>query len=64
MLAPALQTVSAYNPLTYVVEAIRGMLAGDSDLGHPWHGLAAAVGLALFSVALSTVALWDRLRRT
>ena len=64
LLTPALHTVSEFNPLTYVVEAIRGLLAGDADLGHPWHGLAAALGLALFSIALSTVALRDRLRRT
>ena len=64
LLTPALPTASELNPLTYVVEAVRGLLAGDADHGHPWHGLAAAVGLALFSISLSTLALRDRLRRT
>ncbi len=64
LLTPALRTASEFNPLTYVVEAVRGLLAGDADLGHPLYGLAAAVGLALFSITLSTLALRDRLRRT
>ena len=35
LLAPALRDVAAYNPLTYVVEAVRGMLTGDDSLGDP-----------------------------
>jgi ABC-2 type transport system permease protein len=63
LLTPALRDVSALNPLTYVVEAVRGLLAGDPALGDPWLGLAAAVGLAVASTALATFALMERLRR-
>ena len=44
LLTPALRDVAAYNPLTYVVEAVRGLLTGDDALGDPLAGLAAAVG--------------------
>jgi ABC-2 type transport system permease protein len=62
LLAPALRDASVYNPLTYVVEAVRGLLAGDTALGDPWVGLAAALGLALATTALATFALRERLR--
>ena len=58
-----LQDVSVYNPLTYVVEGVRGLLNGDPSLGSPWEGLAAAVGLAVGATALATLALKERLRR-
>ena len=64
LLAPALEEVSVYNPLTYVVEGVRGLLAGDADLGDPVVGFVAAVGLAVATTALSTAALKERLRRT
>jgi ABC-2 type transport system permease protein len=63
LLTPVLRDISEYNPLTYVVEAIRGLLAGDSSLGDPWLGLAAAAGLAVATTALATFALGERLRR-
>jgi ABC-2 type transport system permease protein len=62
LLTPALREVAALNPLTYVVEAVRGLLAGDAALGDPWLGLAAALGLAVASTALATFALMERLR--
>jgi ABC-2 type transport system permease protein len=62
LLTPALRDVSVYNPLTYVVVAVRGLLAADSALGVPWVGLAAAIGLALATTALATFALAQRLR--
>jgi len=62
LLTPALRDIAAFNPLTYVVEAVRGLLAGDPGLGDPWLGLAAACGLAAASVALATFALRERLR--
>ena len=46
LLTPVLHDVSVYNPLTYVVEGIRGLLGGDASLGSPWAGFAAACGLA------------------
>jgi ABC-2 type transport system permease protein len=62
LLAPALHDISAYNPLTYVVEAVRGMLTGDHSLGDPLSGLAAAVGMAVAATGLATFALRERLR--
>jgi ABC-2 type transport system permease protein len=62
LLSPALRDVAQFNPLTYVVEAIRGMLGDDHGLGDPLAGLAAAVGLALVTTALATFALHQRLR--
>ena len=44
LLTPVLRDAADFNPLTYVVEAVRGLLAGDPELGDPWLGLAAAGG--------------------
>jgi ABC-2 type transport system permease protein len=63
LLTPVLHDLSVYNPLTYVVEGIRGLLAGDTSLGDPWAGLAAACGLALATTGIATLALKQRLRR-
>jgi ABC-2 type transport system permease protein len=63
LLSPLLQDISAYNPLTYVVEAIRALLNDDTALGNPWEGLAAACGLAVAATGLATLALKERLRR-
>jgi ABC-2 type transport system permease protein len=63
LLTPVLHDVSVYNPLTYVVEGVRGLLGGDDALGDPWLGLFAATGLAIVTVSLSTFALQERLRR-
>ncbi len=57
-----LRDFAAYNPLTYVVEAARGMLIDDSSIGDPLAGLAAAVLLAIATTALATFALKERLR--
>jgi ABC-2 type transport system permease protein len=62
LLSPALRDVAAYNPLTYVVEAVRGLLQDDHALGDPLAGLAAALLLALATTALATFALRERLR--
>jgi ABC-2 type transport system permease protein len=63
LLTPVLRDASDYNPLTYVVEGVRGLLGGDPSLGDPLTGFAAALGLAAATVALSTLALKERLRR-
>jgi ABC-2 type transport system permease protein len=63
LLTPLLHDLSIYNPLTYVVEGIRGLLGGDSSLGSPLAGFAAACGLAIFTTGLATLALKERLRR-
>jgi ABC-type polysaccharide/polyol phosphate export permease len=62
LLVPALQDFAVYNPLTYVVEAARGVLLDDGTIGDPLQGLAAAVLLALVTTWLATLALRDRLR--
>jgi ABC-2 type transport system permease protein len=64
LLLPVLQDAATYNPLTYVVEAARGLLAGDAGLGDPLAGFGAALGLAAATTALATVALGERLRAT
>jgi ABC-2 type transport system permease protein len=63
LLAPALRDAAEYNPLTYVVEAVRALLQDDSALGDPLAGLAAGLALALATTAIATLALKDRLRR-
>ena len=63
LLSPVLRDISAYNPLTYVVEGVRGLLSGDDSLGDPVAGFAAAIGLAVSTCSLATTALGARLRR-
>jgi ABC-2 type transport system permease protein len=62
LLDPVLRDFAVYNPLTYVIEAVRGELTGDSRMGDPLAGFAAAVGLAVASIGLATLALKERLR--
>jgi len=64
LLTDTLRDVAVYNPLTYVVEGARGLLGGNRELGDPWLGLAAAVGLLIATTVLATAALQERLRRT
>jgi len=61
LLTPTLRDVAEYNPLTYIVEAVRGMLT-DTPIGDPLTGLLAAVALAVATTALATFALRERLR--
>ena len=62
LLTPVLRDAAEYNPLTYIVEAVRGALTDQPAIGDPWLGLLAAAGLALATIALATFALKDRLR--
>ena len=62
LLVPVLRDASVYNPLTYIVEAVRALLAGDPALGNAWAGLAAAAALAVTTTLLATFALRERLR--
>jgi ABC-2 type transport system permease protein len=64
LLTPTLHDLSAFNPLTYVVEGARGLLQGDTALGDPWLGLLAAVALAAGATLLAILALADRARRS
>jgi ABC-2 type transport system permease protein len=63
LLTPTLQDVAAFNPLTFIVEAVRRLLTGTPTGGPAWHGFASAVGLVMASTGLATLALRDRLRR-
>ena len=62
LLSPTLHDIAAFNPLTYIVESVRGLLLDDPDANR-WEGFLAALGLAAAMTGLATVALRDRLRR-
>ena len=62
LLLPVLRDISSFNPLTYIVEGVRGLLTGDPALGHPATAFAVAAALALATTALATLALRERLR--
>jgi ABC-2 type transport system permease protein len=64
LISPVLRDISVYNPLTYIVEGVRGALAGDPALGDPWLGLAAAIAVVVCTTFLATFALRERLRTT
>jgi ABC-type polysaccharide/polyol phosphate export permease len=64
LLSPALHDVAAFNPLTYIVEAARGLLSDQGAQGPAWRGFAAAIGLLVATTSLSVFALAERLRRT
>ncbi len=64
LLVPALRDASVYNPLTYIVEAVRSLLGDDDRLGNPLNGVAAAAALAVATTGLATLALKERLRTT
>lgn len=64
LLSPILRDIAVYNPLTYVVEAVRGLLMGDPSIGDPLAGLLAGGGLALVTTAIAVLALKERLRTT
>ena len=64
LLTPTLHDIAAFNPLTYIVEAVRGLLSGDHSQGEPWKGFVAAFGLVTATTMLATFALQERLRRT
>ena len=59
-----MRTISEYNPLTYVVEAIRASLHDDSALGDPLQGLIAALGVLVGATALAVWAMRARMRST
>jgi ABC-2 type transport system permease protein len=64
LLTPVLHDASVYNPLTYIVEGVRGLLQDDRSLGNPWYALLAAGSLVIVTTALATFALRERLRTT
>lgn len=60
LLHPVLRSVSAYNPLAYVIEGMRASLHADGSLGSPLHGALAAAGLAVGATALAVAAIYRR----
>jgi ABC-2 type transport system permease protein len=52
-----LQTLSRFNPLTYVVEAERALFAGDLAAGTTLTGLAAAAGVGALGLAVGVRAM-------
>lgn len=64
LLAGILQDLAVFNPLTYIVEGVRSLLSGNDALGDPLAGLAAAIGLAVTTTLIATLALRARLRTT
>lgn len=64
LLSPILRDISVFNPLTYVVEAVRGLLMGDASTNAVLTGLLAGGGLAFATTLLAVLALKERLRTT
>ena len=64
LLDPTMRTISEYNPLTYIVEAIRASLHDASALGDPLQGLIAALGVLVGATALAVWAMRARMRST
>ena len=64
LLDPTMGTIAEYNPLTYIVEAIRASLHDDPALGDPLQGLLAAVGLLVVATAVAVWAMRSRMRNT
>ncbi|MEA2272417.1 MAG: type transport system permease protein [Solirubrobacteraceae bacterium] len=64
LLSPVLHDISVYNPLSYIVEGVRGLLLGNHALGDPWKAAVSAGALVICTTALATLALRERLRTT
>jgi ABC-2 type transport system permease protein len=64
LLNPTLHTIAEFNPLTYVVEAIRAALHDNPALGDPLTGLLAALGVLTGSTILAVLAMRARMRAT
>jgi ABC-2 type transport system permease protein len=64
LLTPTLRDLSVYNPLTYIVEGVRGLLQGNRSFGNPWYALLSAGCLVVATTTLATFALRERLRTT
>lgn len=62
LLSPVLETISVVNPLSYVVEGMRGALFDSSALGSVALGFAAAAGSVLLTCALAVWAMRARVR--
>jgi ABC-type multidrug transport system permease subunit len=61
MIEPA-KTIAEYNPLSFIVEGVRGPIIAGIDATQTLEAIAAIAGLLAFSIALSARALRHRLR--
>ena len=64
LLNGTMRSISQYNPLTYIVEAIRAALHDDTALGSPLNGVLAATALLAGATAIAVWAMRARLRAT
>jgi ABC-type polysaccharide/polyol phosphate export permease len=62
MLEPA-ASVAEYNPLSFVVEGIREPIVGQFELGDQLKAVAAVLGIGLFGIVMSALALRGRVKR-
>lgn len=62
LLNPVLEKISVVNPLSYVVEGMRGALFDSPALGSVWAGFAAAIGSVILTCALAVWAMRSRVR--
>ena len=62
LLNPVLETISVVNPLSYVVEGMRGALFDSAALGSVWAGFAAGIGSVILTCALAVWAMRSRVR--
>ena len=59
-----LGTATMYNPVTYLLEALRSLIMVGWDLTALAQGIAAVAGVAIFSISLAMWTLKGRLTRS
>lgn len=64
LLSGWLKTAARFNPITYVLEAMRGLINSGWDGAALWQGVVACLILAATTYALAVIALRVRTRRT
>lgn len=62
LLESPIDTIAAYNPLSYIADGMRGPIVGAVEAGPVLEGLAAGGGLALVAMGLAVLALRGKLR--
>ena len=62
LLNGTMRSIAQYNPLTYIVEAIRAALHDNAALGSPLNGVIAATALLAGATAIAVWAMRARLR--
>ena len=59
-----MSTVAAFNPMTYLLDALRSLIVTGWDVDALWRGIAAIVGVGVVSGTLALLALRGRTRRS